>query len=104
MNKPNELAWRRLRARIRHVTALCALPEINHALYSFSFDGPLGTPYSSHRRCRTCGCTDTHACFDHRGPCWWAELDVCSHCADPHTNPCPPGDLKPDGYQVNEVS
>ncbi|MFT6462854.1 MAG: hypothetical protein ACJA0Y_002363 [Maricaulis maris] len=26
------------------------------------------------------------------------------HCADPHPNPCPPGDLKPDGYQVNEAN
>ena len=55
------------------------------------------------RTCRTCGCTDTHACVDDRGPCWWAEADLCSHCADPRPNPCPPGDLKPDGHQVNEV-
>ena len=53
--------------------------------------------------CRQCGCTEIRACVDERGPCWWAEADLCSHCADPHPNPCPPGDLKPDGYQVNEA-
>ncbi len=28
--------------------------------------------------CRTCGCTDTHACA---GGCWWVEADLCSACA-----------------------
>lgn len=35
------------------------------------------------RSCRQCGCTDTHACVDDRGPCWWVEADLCSHCATP---------------------
>jgi hypothetical protein len=34
--------------------------------------------------CRVCGCTDSHACVDDEvGPCWWVELDLCSHCAEP---------------------
>lgn len=60
-------------------------------------------PAPAHPTCRECGCTETRACVDDRGPCWWAEADLCSHCAAPHPNPCPPGCLKPDGYQVNEA-
>ncbi|RKQ95460.1 hypothetical protein [Maricaulis maris] len=60
-------------------------------------------PIDMTRACRQCGCTEIRACVDERGPCWWAEPDLCSHCAAPHPNPCPPGDLKPDGYQVNEA-
>lgn len=34
------------------------------------------------RACRRCGCTEHRACVDRRyGPCWWVELDLCSHCA-----------------------
>lgn len=32
------------------------------------------------RTCRVCGCTDSTACVDDRGPCWWVETDLCSHC------------------------
>ena len=36
--------------------------------------------------CRRCGCTQTRACFDDmRGPCSWAEPDLCSHCQDTMT-------------------
>jgi hypothetical protein len=35
-------------------------------------------------RCRACGCTDHTPCIDaERGPCGWAEADLCTHCADP---------------------
>lgn len=30
--------------------------------------------------CRKCGCTEPDACVDHRGPCWWVQYDLCSHC------------------------
>lgn len=30
------------------------------------------------RRCRVCGCTDTHACA---GGCFWVGSDLCSRCA-----------------------
>ena len=34
------------------------------------------------RTCRSCGCTDHHACVDPvDGPCWWVAPDQCSHCA-----------------------
>lgn len=52
--------------------------------------------------CHHCGCTDMQACVDERGPCWWVEPGLCSHCAWPLPNPRPPGELKPDGDQVNE--
>ena len=42
------------------------------------------------RACRECGCTQTQACVDERGPCWWVEDDLCSHCAGPAATPCPP--------------
>jgi len=29
------------------------------------------------RRCRECGCTDSHAC---PGGCYWVEPDLCSRC------------------------
>ncbi len=53
--------------------------------------------------CHRCGCTDLQACVDERGACWWVEPGLCSHCAYPLATPCPPGELKPDGYQVNEL-
>ena len=32
--------------------------------------------------CRRCGCWEYAACWDEeRGSCWWAEPDLCSHCA-----------------------
>lgn len=32
--------------------------------------------------CRVCGCWEFDACCDdERGPCWWVEPDLCSHCA-----------------------
>lgn len=33
------------------------------------------------RSCRVCGCIETRACVDSRGPCWWIGPDLCSHCA-----------------------
>lgn len=34
------------------------------------------------RTCRKCGCWDYNACRDDDiGPCWWVEVDICSHCA-----------------------
>lgn len=31
--------------------------------------------------CRECGCTDNRACLSEEfGPCWWVEVDLCSHC------------------------
>lgn len=30
------------------------------------------------RTCRSCGCTDDHACWP---TCWWVETDLCSTCA-----------------------
>lgn len=34
------------------------------------------------RKCRVCGCTEDHACYNPKdGPCSWAEDDLCSHCA-----------------------
>lgn len=38
------------------------------------------------RRCRQCRCTEIRACVDDRGPCWWVDADLCSHCADPKPN------------------
>lgn len=35
---------------------------------------------TSERTCRLCGCTEHNACVDDRGPCWWVEQDLCSHC------------------------
>lgn len=36
------------------------------------------------RRCRVCHCTQDHACVDPvHGPCWWVEVDLCSHCGEP---------------------
>jgi hypothetical protein len=36
------------------------------------------------RRCRICGCSQHQACIDpEHGPCWWVELDLCSHCGEP---------------------
>lgn len=34
------------------------------------------------RICLVCGCTETTACIDDRGPCLWAGQALCSHCAD----------------------
>lgn len=44
-------------------------------------------------QCRKCGCTEHEACVDDcsadespvgdRGPCFWYEYDLCSHCHDP---------------------
>lgn len=34
---------------------------------------------SDERKCRVCGCTDSHACT---GGCYWVERDLCSQCAD----------------------
>ncbi|MCY4471128.1 MAG: hypothetical protein OXC08_20625 [Thiotrichales bacterium] len=32
--------------------------------------------------CRRCGCWDWGACWHELlGACWWAEEDLCSHCA-----------------------
>lgn len=37
----------------------------------------------SNPSCRRCGCTQNNACYDEeRGPCAWAEADLCTHCAD----------------------
>ena len=36
------------------------------------------------RRCRICGCTETHACIigrSHETACRWVEADLCSVCA-----------------------
>lgn len=34
-------------------------------------------------QCRICGCTDSYACVSENGePCYWAEQDLCSACAD----------------------
>ena len=33
------------------------------------------------RRCRGCGCDDTHACVTPAGPCHWVSPDRCSACA-----------------------
>ena len=33
------------------------------------------------RRCRSCGCVDTHACIE-VSLCEWAEPDLCSACVD----------------------
>jgi len=30
------------------------------------------------QRCRICGCTDDHGCYD---GCYWVERDLCSACA-----------------------
>lgn len=31
--------------------------------------------------CIKCGCHEHNACYDElRGPCWWVESDLCSHC------------------------
>jgi hypothetical protein len=39
---------------------------------------------SSRRACRQCGCTEANACYrPDKGTCWWAEADLCSHCAQP---------------------
>ena len=35
------------------------------------------------RTCRGCGCTELRACTDQRGPCWWVDADLCSHCETP---------------------
>lgn len=33
-------------------------------------------------KCRRCGCWDFDACWSEGlGACWWAEADLCSHCA-----------------------
>ena len=33
------------------------------------------------RACRVCGCTEHDPCLHEiKGPCWWAEGDLCSHC------------------------
>lgn len=33
--------------------------------------------------CRVCGCDQGNACVDDFGdPCYWADLDLCSACAD----------------------
>lgn len=49
--------------------------------------GVPGLAYFSGRaeqlQCRKCGCTEDHACVDRRGPCWWAQYDLCSHCETP---------------------
>lgn len=36
------------------------------------------------RRCRICGCTEEHACYDalFQETCSWVELDLCSFCAE----------------------
>jgi len=34
------------------------------------------------RRCRVCGCTDTHSCPE---GCWWVEEDLCSSCVGAET-------------------
>lgn len=34
------------------------------------------------KTCRVCGCTHNRACcHPELGNCWWAEPDLCSHCA-----------------------
>lgn len=38
------------------------------------------------RSCAICGCTETKACVDERGPCSWAGPNLCSHCAQPDAN------------------
>lgn len=38
------------------------------------------------RACRVCGCTDELACIHADGvPCYWADDDICSVCADDGT-------------------
>ncbi len=38
-------------------------------------------PIFDPQACRVCGCTEDRACFDVKhGPCWWVEVDLCSHC------------------------
>jgi hypothetical protein len=39
------------------------------------------------RACRKCGCTETAACVNAHGPCWWVAPDLCSHCEDPDAKP-----------------
>ena len=33
------------------------------------------------KRCRSCGCDDTHSCIEFV-PCHWAAPDLCSWCAE----------------------
>lgn len=43
----------------------------------------------SERTCTICGCTNTNACVDDRGPCWWVAADRCSHCVATARQPIP---------------
>lgn len=47
----------------------------------------LGTSWWWARRCRSCGCTDAHAC---PGGCSWVEADLCSACTPATSTPGPP--------------
>ena len=45
---------------------------------TLQFPAPEGAP-----KCRACGCWDMAACWDEeKGPCYWAEPDLCSRCAE----------------------
>jgi hypothetical protein len=41
--------------------------------------------------CRQCGCADDRACVSPTsGPCWWAEIDLCSGCSGDQPDAVPP--------------
>ena len=51
-------------------------------MVEFSVLDIAGGPPEDWPRCRVCGCWEFKACVDDaRGPCWWVEADLCSHCA-----------------------
>lgn len=44
----------------------------------------VGGTAAAERQCGQCGCTDWEACVDEpRGPCWWVQAELCSHCEIP---------------------
>ena len=47
----------------------------------FEGPGPGDPAPEGAQTCRECGCWQLDACWDDdRGPCWWVEEDLCSHC------------------------
>ena len=99
-----------LKALITLANSQCDGGQARIQFYSVDVDdtnvghaGPVDTPlegwltdYFGHfLECRKCGCTETRPCVDGHGPCWWVEVDLCSHCADPAAAAHPSEELEP---------
>ena len=99
-----------LKALITLANSQCDAGQARIQFYNVDVDdtnvghaGPVDTPlegwltdYFGHfLECRKCGCTETRPCVDGRGPCWWVEVDLCSHCAEPTAAVLPSEELEP---------